>query len=185
MPDYRLISDAADVIQQALTPVFLLAGTAGCLNVFATRLARVSDRVTSLFATLQVAEELDASRVRQLTDLRRRTLALEFAVILGTASGVFTCLSAFGLLMGAIRAEFREQVLLFFFGAAVLSLSGAFIAFLFEMIWACRSMLRQIAGDRAIRQRHRAAWLQARELALRTAEEQREKEHSDMEKGPR
>src|SRR5262249_48989152 len=115
------------------------------------------------------AEELDAPRVRQLTDLRRRTLALEFAVILGTASGVFTCLAALGLLVGAIRAVFRENALLFFFGAAMISLSGAFIAFLFEMVWACRSMLAQIAGDRDIRRRHRTAWMEAKERARQKA----------------
>lgn len=149
--------EAANVIQVALTPVFLLAGTAGCLNVFATRLARVADRVSNLFAVLKDEENLDGERVRLLTDLRRRTLALELAVILGTASGVFTCLATMGLLLGAVREEFREQILLWFFGGAVVALMFSFVAFLYEMVAACRAMLRHIAGDRAIRRRHRAS----------------------------
>lgn len=153
----RATPEAANVIQVALTPVFLLAGTAGCLNVFSTRLARVSDRVSSLFAVLKDEENLDRERVRQLTDLRRRTLALEVAVIMGTTSGVFTCLSTLGLLIGTLREESREQILIWFFGGAVIALIGSFIAFLYEMICAGRSMLRQISGDRAIRRRHRAA----------------------------
>jgi hypothetical protein len=149
--------DAANVIQLALTPVFLLAGTAGCLNVFTTRLARLSDRVGDLFNVLHVEENLDSRSVRQLTDLRRRALALEAAVILCTSSGVFTCLATLGLFIGAIREDFREQILLWFFGGAIVALSGSFVAFLFEMIWACRSMLKQIPADRVIRRRHRTA----------------------------
>lgn len=168
----RVMPEAANVIQVALTPVFLLAGTAGCLNVFATRLARLSDRVNSLFAALKVEENLDADRVRLLTDLRRRALALEVAVIMGTMSGVFTCLSTLGLLIGALREEFREQILIWFFGGAVVALICAFVAFLYEMIAAGRGMLRQISGDRAIRRRHREARRKlAREKALREGAE--------------
>ena len=49
--------DAAYIIQMALTPVFLLAGTAGLLNVFTVRLARVSDRVNNLFDVLSLDDD--------------------------------------------------------------------------------------------------------------------------------
>jgi hypothetical protein len=150
----QLTSNAAHVIQIALTPVFLLAGTAGCLNVFAARLARVSDRVNSLFERV-TSDDPDEARLLQLYYLRRRTLALEIAVLLGTASGVCTCLATLGLMGGAIRQQFREQMLLWFFGLAVIALMGAFAAFLFEMILAGHSMLRQIANDRAMLERRR------------------------------
>ncbi|MGO4438622.1 DUF2721 domain-containing protein [Rhizobium sp. RAF56] len=175
--EYSVIPQAVSVIQVALTPVFLLAGTAGCLNVFAQRLARVSDRVNRLFDVLQGEENLDAARVRQLTELRRRTLALEGAVILGTMSGVFTCLATLGLLIGAIRQEFREQILLWFFGAAVVALIGSFVAFLVEMIITGRAMLRQIENDREIRRRHRGA-VAARKHTKRA-------DDSGQQKGPR
>src|SRR6478672_9874232 len=44
---------SADVIQLALTPVFLLTAVAALLNVFSTRLGRVADRVDLLSADLQ------------------------------------------------------------------------------------------------------------------------------------
>ncbi|MDL2407859.1 DUF2721 domain-containing protein [Rhizobium calliandrae] len=150
----QLTPDAAHVIQVALTPVFLLAGTAGCLNVFSTRLARVSDRVNSLFERV-ISDNSDEARLLQLYYLRRRTLALEIAVLFGTVSGVFTCLATLGLMSGAIRQQYREQLLLWFFGLAVVALMGAFAAFLFEMFLAGRSMLNQIANDRALLERRR------------------------------
>ncbi|QRM57433.1 DUF2721 domain-containing protein [Sinorhizobium sp. BG8] len=152
-----IASDAAAVIQIALTPVFLLAGTAGCLNVFTARLARVSDRVNHLFAELNESDDPDEARLVQLVYLRSRTLALELAVILGTTSGVCTCFATLGLLLGAVREEFREQMLLWFFGGAVTALVGAFISFLFEIMLAGHAMLRQIAYDRALLERQRLA----------------------------
>ncbi|TCL72150.1 DUF2721 domain-containing protein [Rhizobium sp. BK251] len=149
------VPDAAGIIQLALTPVFLLAGTAAFLNVFATRLARVSDRVNSLFETMAGVDNPDAARILHLYYLRKRTLALELAVVLATFSGVCTCLATLGLLTGAIRHAYRDFLLVGFFGIAVASLIGALGAFLVEMIVAGRSMLRQIANDRAhLERRH-------------------------------
>ena len=47
MTEYNLEA-AAHMVQLALTPVFLLSATATLLSVFATRLARVADRVNTL-----------------------------------------------------------------------------------------------------------------------------------------
>ncbi|MDR6755552.1 hypothetical protein J2Y48_000837 [Mycoplana sp. BE70] len=148
------ISDAATIVQTALTPVFLLTATAGCLNVFATRLARVSDRVNSLFESI---EDPDDEHLLHLLFLRKRTLALEAAVLLATASGVSTCLATLGFMVGAMRQVYREQILLWFFGLAVATLIGALLAFLYEMSLAGRSMLQQIASDTLVLERRRAS----------------------------
>jgi hypothetical protein len=42
------LTSAADVVQLALTPIFLLTGLASLLNVFTTGLGRVADRVDRL-----------------------------------------------------------------------------------------------------------------------------------------
>lgn len=151
------ISDAATVVQTALTPVFLLTATAACLNVFATRLARVSDRVNSLFETMVSIEDPDDEHLLHLLFLRKRTLALEAAVLLATASGVSTCLATLGFMVGAMRQVYREQILLWFFGLAVATLIGALLAFLYEMSLAGRSMLQQIASDTLALERRRAS----------------------------
>ena len=50
------LDSVAHIIQVALTPVFLLSAIGTLLNVFATRLARVADRVDLLSQQLETAE---------------------------------------------------------------------------------------------------------------------------------
>jgi hypothetical protein len=56
------ISSVAHTIQLAVAPVFLLAGIGGILNVIATRLARVVDRVRALERDVPTAEKQCAGR---------------------------------------------------------------------------------------------------------------------------
>src|SRR6516164_863781 len=74
----------AHVIQVALTPVFLLSGIATLLNVFSTRLGRVADRVDQITKAIEEADaDENADLAVQLSHLRRRSLALDTAVVLG------------------------------------------------------------------------------------------------------
>ncbi len=43
-----IVNDLASVIQTSLAPVFLLAGTAGFVSIYTTRLGRVSDRLNEV-----------------------------------------------------------------------------------------------------------------------------------------
>jgi len=145
MDSPSVINDFASIIQTSLAPVFLLAGTAGFVSVYATRLGRVSDRVN------EVGEkdgEGEARRI-QLDYLRRRTLALEIAVVLGTLAAICTGCAILNLLAGALEFGFREENLFWFFGGAILSLIGSLVAFLFEMLIAGRNMLRQMRMDQS------------------------------------
>jgi hypothetical protein len=47
-PPISPLDSVAHIIQLALTPIFLLSGIGALLNVFATRLARVADRVDQI-----------------------------------------------------------------------------------------------------------------------------------------
>lgn len=145
MESPSIINDFASIIQTSLAPVFLLAGTAGFVSVYTTRLGRVSDRVN------EVAEkdgEGEARRI-QLDYLRRRTLALEIAVALGTLAAICTGCAILNLLAGALEFGFREENLFWFFGGAIVSLIGSLVAFLFEMMIAGRNMLRQMRIDQS------------------------------------
>ncbi len=145
MDSPSIINDFASIIQTSLAPVFLLAGTAGFVSVYATRLGRVSDRVN------EVGEkdgEGEARRI-QLDYLRRRTLALEIAVALGTLAAICTGCAILNLLAGALEFGFREENLFWFFGCAIVSLIGSLMAFLFEMLIAGRNMLRQMRMDQS------------------------------------
>lgn len=142
-----MLSDVVGIIQTALAPVFLLAGTAAFLSVYTGRLARLADRVNEIASERRDAEGRHSQfqhDARHLRYLQRRTLALEVAVILSTLSGFCTCMSILALLGGAINGELSEAALFWFFGAAVISLLASFLAFLFEIVSACISMISQI-----------------------------------------
>jgi hypothetical protein len=75
----------AHVIQVALTPVFLLSGIATLLNVFSTRLARVADLIAKATDGGDVADIAELGLY--LSYLRRRSLTLDVAVVLGAIAG--------------------------------------------------------------------------------------------------
>lgn len=141
-----IITDFASVIQTSLAPVFLLAGTAGFVNIYTTRLGRVSDRLNEV---ADRGEQNETSRT-QLAYLRRRTLALEVAVALGVTAGICTGAAILNLLAGALSIGLREENLFWFFGGAIVSLILSLVAFLYELLVAGRNMLRQIRTDRAV-----------------------------------
>ncbi|WP_104666702.1 DUF2721 domain-containing protein [Ensifer adhaerens] len=145
------VVDLASIIQTSLAPVFLLAGTAGFVSVYATRLGRVSDRVNEIGEK----EEQSEARRMQLEYLRRRTLALEIAVALGTLAAICTGCAIINLLASALEFGFREDNLFWFFGSAILSLIGSLVAFMFEVLIAGRNMLRQMRLDQAAPEREK------------------------------
>ena len=86
------LDSVAHIIQLALTPVFLLAGLAGLLNAFSTRLGRVADMVDRQTEALKTTSGEEAIPLRgQLEYLVRRSLVLDAAVVLGTIGGAATC----------------------------------------------------------------------------------------------
>ena len=146
------LENVAHIIQVALTPIFLLSGIASLLNVFATRLARVSDKVDQMTEALAGAGPEEAARLSvQLAFNRRRSVALDVAVVLGAVGGVATCAAALTLFLGALRDATVETALFVVFGAALLSTIGALAAFVFEMLLASRGLRAKAneSGSRA------------------------------------
>ncbi|WP_018897944.1 DUF2721 domain-containing protein [Rhizobium sp. 2MFCol3.1] len=139
-----VVIDYAAVIQTSLAPVFLLAGTAAFVGIYATRLGRVSDRLNEVVEK----DASDEMRQRQLIYLRRRTLVLEIAVILGVIAGICTCCAILNLLSGALSIRIRPLNLFWFFGSAIVSLMLSLLAFLLELLAAGRSILLQIRDNR-------------------------------------
>jgi len=99
------LDSIAHVIQVALTPVFLLSGIGALLNVFNTRLARVSEHVShteDLLAADPQGEDAPLMR-RHIRRLRYRVLTLDIAIVLAALDGASTCGAAFTLFVGAVR----------------------------------------------------------------------------------
>ena len=89
--DSTSLDSIVRVIQSSLTPIFLLTAVSGLLGVFTTRLARISDQVKVLSEIDTMDDEAkNVSIKRRLAYLRRRSHALDLAVILGAFAGACT-----------------------------------------------------------------------------------------------
>ena len=140
----------AHIIQVALTPVFLLSGIATLLNVFSTRLARVADRVEQISKEIEGAdpgEDVD-DLAAQLLHLRRRSIALDIAVVLAAIGGAATCGSVLTLFVGALRDATVASVLFTTFGVAVACTIGAIAAYTSEMLMAGNGVRAEVAAQR-------------------------------------
>jgi len=85
------VTTIAETIQASLSPVFMLAGIGGILNVLAGRLSRVIDRVRALEDKLYPTGE---DRLRQLWELKlldRRMRVINVALYLVVGAAIMTC----------------------------------------------------------------------------------------------
>ncbi|SDN66155.1 Protein of unknown function [Methylobacterium phyllostachyos] len=127
----------AHIIQVALAPAFLLSALATLLNVFSTRLGRISDKVDALSAEAERATSADAARLsRRLTFLRRRSFMLDVAVALASLGGCLIGLAVLTLFVGALRDGAAASVLFACFGAALVCTVAAIAAFMGEILMA-------------------------------------------------
>ena len=139
-PDATSLDSIVRVIQSSLTPIFLLTAVAGLLGVFTTRLARVADQAKAA-ASLGTGDARADQVVKQrLAFLRRRSRALDVAVILGSIAGACTCGTVLALFLGLLRAKATVSLLFVLFGTAILCTIGALSAFLTEVLLASRGI---------------------------------------------
>jgi hypothetical protein len=139
----------AHIIQVALTPVFLLSGIATLLNVFATRLARVGDKVEAITKVFDDADDEQKRTLHALLKiLHRRSVALDVAVILGAVGGAATCAAVLTMFVGALSEEVIGSVLLVLFGLAVICALCAIAAFTVEMLLAGTGIREEVAYHR-------------------------------------
>jgi len=143
------VSDAVDsvahIIQVALTPVFLLSGIGTLLNVFNTRLSRVSDHREQTYEILQ-DEADDGARAllrSHLRRLRHRTLVLDTSIALAAIGGACTCGAAFVLFLGSVRNTVIASWLFVLFGLALGCIAAALVAFLADSVLAWHGLRRE------------------------------------------
>ncbi len=143
------LDNVAHIIQLALTPIFLLSGIGALLNVFATRLARVADRVDQIVKEIEGAEpERIAVLARQLARLRRRSVALDTAVVLAACGAAATCASVLTLFVGAIGDAAIASALFVTFGLAIVCTIGAIVAYTAEMLMTGVGVRAEVAAGR-------------------------------------
>lgn len=138
------VDSLVHVIQSSLTPIFLLSAVATLLNVFTTRLARISDQVHAL--SEQARQGCDERFVQlRLGFLKRRTHLLDIAVALAALAGAATCATALSLFLGLLRSKATTSLLFVLFGLALCCTIGALAAFLTEVLLSSRGIRADVA----------------------------------------
>jgi hypothetical protein len=132
------VDSVAHVIQVALTPVFLLSGIGTLLNVFNTRLSRVSDHTEHAFETLNTKTDAvqQVRLLRHLGRLQHLRLVLDAAVVLSAVG------AAFVLFLGGLRDAAIASWLFALFGAALGCIVCALMAFLVDSVLAWHGIRR-------------------------------------------
>jgi hypothetical protein len=139
------VDSVAHVVQVALTPVFLLSGIGTLLNVFNTRLSRVSDHREHVSELLR--DETDGTETAwlraHLVRLHHRTLVLDASIVLGAVGGASTCGAAFVLFLGSMRETAIASWLFALFGVALGCTACALVAFLADSVLAWHGLHRE------------------------------------------
>jgi hypothetical protein len=139
------VDSVAHIVQVALTPVFLLSGIGTLLNVFNTRLSRVSDHREH--ATELLRDESDvreqASLRAHLRRLRQRTVVLDASIVLAAIGGASTCGAAFVLFLGSLRDTAISSSLFILFGLALGCTACALVAFVADSLLAWHGLHRE------------------------------------------
>lgn len=151
LTDSGSVNNAAHLIQMALTPVFMLSGIGTLINIFNTRLARVSDHLEDV--NKRLASPVDPSQppdpyysperleLRQ-SRLRQRMFVLDLAIILNGLGGAFTCSAALALFLGTLRDGTTSLWMLALFGAALGCTVCALLAFLGDTLLSWHGLRR-------------------------------------------
>jgi hypothetical protein len=135
------VSTIAQTIQLAVAPVFLLAGIGGILNVVATRLARVVDRVRRIETEIPGADGQSRRQdIDKLAVLDRRIRYCHWSIGLCTTAALLICLVVIILFVAQLAPiGFAVPVSLLFI-AAMATLTLGLMLFLAEVTAATRSV---------------------------------------------
>ena len=107
LAESSLAADGARAIQLAMTPVFLLTGIAGLLNVMTGRLSRVIDRGRLLTEGVPFQITIDpAKRAVELLSLERRRRLASTAITACTLGALLICM-VIVLLFGEVLLDLR------------------------------------------------------------------------------
>ena len=117
--------------------------------MFSTRLARVADQVDAITKQLDDADAATGVALSvRLTHLHRRSLALDFAVALGAASGAMTCATVLALFIGEAGGFRPPQSCFVTFGLAIACALASIAAYSVEMFMASQRIRVEVAAGK-------------------------------------
>jgi len=136
MIDTTTLAQIAQIIQLAVTPVFMIVGIAGLLNVLTGRHGRMIDRSRALQKGLaKVTEEVAVKNMKaEQRRLKRRLRFSHFAISMATFSAITVCSVVVALFVGQLFALDVALLVSIMFIVCMCMLITAFIAFLGEVL---------------------------------------------------
>jgi Protein of unknown function (DUF2721) len=134
-----MLDATVHLIQVALTPVFLLSGIAALLNLYSTRLGKVSDRLDALTEGHAPGAHSDPV-CNEIRHLKRRSIVLDASVILGTIGVASTCVTILSLFLLGMSNQVMANLLLISFGVAVVCALGSIAVYGVKMLMSSRGL---------------------------------------------
>src|SRR5215831_13488872 len=130
------LTDIADAIRLAVTPIFLLAGVGITVNILIARLGRVVDRARILEGQSHQAADACPALEAELRVLSHRARLIYRAIALSIACALSLCLTVTTLFVGSLLRLQLSTVIVLLFATAMLSLIGALLTFFREILLA-------------------------------------------------
>ena len=143
----------AQLIQTALTPVFMLSGIGILLSLFNTRLARVSDDLIHAadLLTGEIGPADDIMLLRQVIRIKRRMWLLDACIVIGAIGGAAACGAAFVLFLGSVRKSAIAGWLIGLFALALGCTMVALVVFLGDSVLAWQGLRQEGPLPRSIK----------------------------------
>ena len=138
------IQEIGEVVRTAVAPVFLLSGVGVTLTLFTNRLARIVDRARLLEDRLKQDPHIDLHEA--LAVLAQRARYINYAMALGTISGVLVTSTVILLFAAALLNNNMTLLIAVIFSAAMLTLTGSLLVFFVEVRYATTNL--RIGGRR-------------------------------------
>ena len=148
MSEYLSISE---IMQSAVTPVFLLAGIGALMNVMTGRLGRIIDRLRYLQGYLSRVSDKDQEII--LSNLKRLILRTKFintALFFCTLSGLIVCIVIGSLFVGGIYQILLDNFISFAFILCMVCLILALIFLIFEILFATKTSRKNLLATESI-----------------------------------
>jgi|TARA_B110000914_G_C15327596_1_gene383181 hypothetical protein len=148
MTEYLSISE---IMQSAVTPVFLLTGIGALLNVMTGRLGRITDRLRYLQSYLARVDANDKNII--LLNRKRlifRTRFINTAIFFCTLSALIVCIVIGTLFIGGIYKVSIDSFISISFILCMLALILSLFFLLFEILYATRTTRKNILATELI-----------------------------------
>ncbi|MEL7486177.1 MAG: DUF2721 domain-containing protein [Pseudomonadota bacterium] len=140
--DFHTSQSVAQVIQLAVTPVFLLVGIGSLLNVMAMRLGRVVDRARLLESEIseQSIVPEDSPALEELAVLDRRIVFCNWAINFSTIAALLIAFMIALLFLSDLARTDASRLVAILFVLTMASITLGLCAFLMEIAVASRTI---------------------------------------------